>query len=257
MNYLSAFKNILVRDVFMGDETFFTVKNQRWYKGLRNKIKDAYIHRCADTGIPLINPPNSFTRAQLVQMLATLLRNGVPLSEDEELSLKPGAFKTANIGADRSVENTISIHGRWSNYTGTRSSSGSNHHSNRWPSSSWSGRSRSNGRVSRSEHLSLPGYVSRYQIKEHSTQIWEAKGNAKGKPRLAPVGDTISASDKAIRLEKEAWLEYREVEPDYGPFQDIPLEDEQQDDEQIEIDEQMNDQIAQQEEPEDEMMDET
>jgi hypothetical protein len=88
------------------------------------------------------------------------------------------------------------------------------------------------------------------------TQIWEAKGDAKGKPRLAPVGDTISASDKAIRLEKEAWLEYREVEPDYGPLQDIPLEDEQQDDEQIEIDEQMNDQIAQQEEPED-VMDES
>jgi hypothetical protein len=105
MNYMSAYKNILVRDV-LGNESFFTIKHQHWYKALRNNLKDAYVQRCAETGIPLFNPPDSFTRAQLVQMLATLLRNGQPLSEDEELSLdSPEEYISSNIGADRSVEN--------------------------------------------------------------------------------------------------------------------------------------------------------
>jgi hypothetical protein len=105
MNYMSAYKNILVRDV-LGNESFFTIKHQHWYRALRSKIKDAYIQRCADTGVPLFNPPDSFTRGQLVQMLATLMRNGVPLSEDEELSLdNPEDFTSSNIGADKSIEN--------------------------------------------------------------------------------------------------------------------------------------------------------
>lgn len=105
MNYLSAFKNILVRDV-LGNESFFTIKHQHWYKSLRVKLKDAYIQRCSETGVPLFNPPDSFTRAQLVQMLATLLRNNVPLSESEELSLdNPDDFIPSNIGADKSIEN--------------------------------------------------------------------------------------------------------------------------------------------------------
>jgi hypothetical protein len=104
MNYISSYKNILVKEVFGGDESFFTIKNQHWYKALRSKLKSAYIKRCQETGQLLINPPSSFSRSQLIQMCTSLLRNVVPQSDEQEAA-EGEDVQSRTSGNDRSIEN--------------------------------------------------------------------------------------------------------------------------------------------------------
>jgi hypothetical protein len=104
-NYMSAYRNILVRDVFDGDESFFA-RHAQWYKRLRAHLKNAHVLKCQETGEPLVKPPDSFNRTQLVQMCSTLLRNEVPLSEAEQLALSEGGEQpSSRRGADKSIEN--------------------------------------------------------------------------------------------------------------------------------------------------------
>jgi hypothetical protein len=84
--------------------------NADWIKKLLDRMRKAWAARAKKTGVKLHNPPNSYTREQLVDMCQTLHRNGI--SGIEQVSLLTLDFSL--IGRIGEIEDLRWKHLSWS-----------------------------------------------------------------------------------------------------------------------------------------------